>query len=78
MQFFNNRRKIKSAVCFKRFRVKLFARAALQTTAIRRLTLNKRTTDVFVPATEKFCHQPNLFPENEIIRFLFSNLFFQN
>ncbi len=70
--FFDSRcrRIIKSAVRSQSFRVELLASAAMQAAAISCFSLNKRTTNVVVPAAEKFGHQTHFLTENKSVNLI--------
>src|SRR5215213_4785968 len=65
--FSDNRRKVESSICFKRFGIKLFSRAAIKTCAICSVSLHKRTADIFVPASEELSHDADLLSENAFV-----------
>ncbi len=60
----NYRRIMKRADHSQIFRVKLAARAAIETSAIRIVPDCKRTADVFVPAAEKRSNKTDFTAEN--------------
>lgn len=70
----NHRRKIKCAVCFQRFGIKLLSRAAFQAGAVGCFALHERTADVLVPASEELGYYADLSPKNACVNSI-SSLF---
>lgn len=58
---------MKCALSLQRFGVKLFARAALQTGAVRISADCERTAELFVPAAEKRSQQSDFAAENSLV-----------
>jgi hypothetical protein len=61
-------------VRFQRLRIELFSRAAIKTSSVSRVVLNERSTQIFVPASEKLSHNPDFVAKHRLIDSVFDIL----
>ena len=59
---------------FESFGIKLLPRAAIEARPVRGVSLHKRATDVFMPASEQFGDDSYLFSENTFVNSISSFL----
>lgn len=65
---------IKLPESFKCLRIKLSSRSALKTRPVIRFIFSKRSANVTMFATEKFCQKADLFTENTYINYRFFSI----